>query len=616
MARFGRDLGLILPGFFLSTAGFIVLLTLLLVGAATFVIWIGALLVPLALVTATGFARLSRRRVRWWGAEVTEPHYRDRSVGPLRLLADGRRWLDLLFETVVAFPLRLFGFVVTVAWIAAALGGLTYWFWGVFLPADGGPSPLALWGAAAGLEPATVAMLDSYPVTAGTYGLIGLLCALTTPLLVHALALLEVLLVRSLLGASQRVPSGREQDRPVAGAEHPSRAWLLVPTSIAGTALVAVNWPVNAVVSDIPPLASMVIAIALGVALVLAVVRPLPAMVISLVAAAAATGLSQSPTGAWPWPIPVMIAFLLTLLVAAMTGRWQHAAIVLGAGIANSLTTLLLGGGLGDNAAWANEIVTASIGTALVALGAILRAWLGSRAALTDAERVGAEEMQRRSELEERNRIARELHDVVAHSMSVISVQATTARFRIPGIEPGGPVAEEFDSIAHNSREALAEMRSLLRILRGGQDAETRPQPSAADIEELVTSTRQAGVEVTLEVDGLDGLPPSTGLTVFRIVQEALSNAVRHSPGADIAVRIGPTGTQTGGHGDAQAGRVLRIDVTNSSPPARPEVVPPSPGAGLGLSGVRERVGALGGTLETGPTAEGGFHLQAELPLP
>jgi signal transduction histidine kinase len=623
-AGVGRDLGLVLPGMFISIAGFTVLVVLLLVGAGTFVVWVGAVILPLTLVCSRAFAQVSRARVRHWGADVPTPAYRTATggiAGRLRLMADGRRWLDLLFETVIALPVRTVSFVVTVSWIGAALGGLTYWFWGVFLPAEGTSSPLALWGTAAGLEPATVDRLGSFPVAAATYGVIGLVCALTGPLLVHALALLEVLLVRLMLGATQQASADSSWQGPRADrARDPSRSWLLVPTSIAALALVAVNWPVNAVISDVPPLASMVTAVALGAALVLAVVRPLPALVLSLVAAAAATGMSQSPTGAWPWPIPVMIAFLLTLLVASLTGRWQHAAIVLGAGVANSLTTLLLGGGAGDNAAWANEIVTASIGTALVAVGGILKAWLGSRAALTDAERLGAEEMQRRSELEERNRIARELHDVVAHSMSVISVQATTARFRIPGIEAGGPIAAEFDSIAHSSREALAEMRSLLRILRGGQDAETAPQPSAVDIGELVTSTRQAGIEVDLTLDGFESddggsdalghLPPSTGLTVFRIVQEALSNAVRHSPGADIAVGIRRTGPTSGTDG------MLQIDVTNSAPPPQPRVVPPSPGAGLGLSGVRERVAALGGSLEAGPTDDGGYCLYAQVPVP
>jgi len=221
----------------------------------------------------------------------------------------------------------------------------------------------------------------------------------------------------------------------------------------------------------------------------------------------------------------------------------------------------------------------------------------------------------------ERNRIAQELHDVVAHSMSVISVQATTAEYRLPDVDPD--TRREFASIADSSRRALSEMRGLLTVLRGSGDAPLVPQPDLLDIAALVDSTRHSGAHITFETDppqlaagrtetststtaGTDApdVPPAVGLTAYRTVQEALSNAVRHSPGAAIEVRVMLMDDQ------------IVLDVTNGNPaeaaPGTP--LPVAPGAGLGLAGIRERVGALGGSVEAGPRPDSGFSVRAQLP--
>jgi hypothetical protein len=135
----GRDLGLVLPGFFLSLAAFVVLLPLAVLGVSTAVVWIGVWILPLSLLVAGWFAGVSRSRARAWGAIVPEPAYRPTGTGNrgwVRLMADPRRWLDLAYEVLVAFPLRIATFSVTVTWIGVALGGLTWPLWARFIPGE------------------------------------------------------------------------------------------------------------------------------------------------------------------------------------------------------------------------------------------------------------------------------------------------------------------------------------------------------------------------------------------------------------------------------------------------------------------------------------------------
>ena len=197
---------------------------------------------------------------------------------------------------------------------------------------------------------------------------------------------------------------------------------------------------------------------------------------------------------------------------------------------------------------------------------------------------------------------------MVAHSMSVISVQATTAEYRLPGMDER--TAGEFTSIAQSSRRALTEMRGLLTILRGSADAQLVPQPTLADVPALIESTRQSGARIEFDVrsgrDSLDtDVPAATALTAYRVLQEALSNAVRHSPGSAITAGVDVSD------------RGIVMDVVNgpADDAASGSAVPAAPGAGLGLAGIRERVEALGGSVHAGPTGDGGFRVRAELPV-
>jgi signal transduction histidine kinase len=240
--------------------------------------------------------------------------------------------------------------------------------------------------------------------------------------------------------------------------------------------------------------------------------------------------------------------------------------------------------------------------TSLLAVAAVLLVGM-SLGARWDARRALAEEQLRtetalaaRGALAERARIAREMHDVVAHELSAIAVRAETAPYRVPTLPP--EARTELAEMATTARRARAEQQQLLGVLRAeDQQADRAPQPGLSRIADLVTAAREDGVEVTADLAELD-VPTPLGLTVFRIVQQSLANAVQHAPGApvDLALR-------------QERGRLV-VEVTNG-----PGRQPGRTGAGVGLLGMRERAELQGGTLAAGPTADGGFAVRAELPV-
>ncbi|SNS67274.1 Signal transduction histidine kinase [Asanoa hainanensis] len=202
----------------------------------------------------------------------------------------------------------------------------------------------------------------------------------------------------------------------------------------------------------------------------------------------------------------------------------------------------------------------------------------------------------------ERARIARELHDVVAHHISMISVQAENARLTTPGLPPAG--AERFAAIGGTARAALTEMRRLLGVLRSDAPAEPerQPQPGLRELAALLDEARDASGSGTRLI--LRGPPvpldPGVELAAYRIVQEALTNARRHAPGAAVDVEISYRAD----------GLVLRIRDNGPGPG-------PASNGGHGLSGMRERAAAVGGRLRTGVSGPaGGFVVEATLPVP
>lgn len=375
--------------------------------------------------------------------------------------------------------------------------------------------------------------------------------------------------------------------------------WMWTVVLIAAVTLIAVGWPVTAAGYGTHPAAAMTWTIVHCAAAILAVRWPWAGLGASFVGAVGlmAVTADAGPMWPWPWPVTVLLTHCLTVFVLALRHSWYWAASLWSAG---AMLTVLAPEIIVDRAgpsAVANGVVLVSLSGGIALVGVIVRLWILSLVRTEQAERLSASETTRRRELEERNRIARELHDVVAHSMSVITVQASTARYRQPGLDDA--IQQEFDDIAASSRRALSEMRGLLGILRGHDTAPTAPMPTLTDIDELIRSTRASGAKITY--DGTDAeVPDAVGLTGFRVVQEALSNALRHAPGSTVTVTI------------TDDGHDLRVGISNTAPARSDE---PTPGAQLGLAGIRERVAAIGGTVTAGPTPDGGFEITATLPI-
>jgi signal transduction histidine kinase len=217
------------------------------------------------------------------------------------------------------------------------------------------------------------------------------------------------------------------------------------------------------------------------------------------------------------------------------------------------------------------------------------------RAARAERER---EEQARRAVADERARIARELHDVIGHSVSVMTVQATAVRRTL---EPDQDKEREALLVVEQTgREALAEMRRVVGVLRRPEEAPAlAPQPSLRHLERLVESTREAGLPVELRIEGEpDELPASIDLTAYRLVQEGLTNAIKHARArhAEVLVRY--------------ADRHLELTVSDDGRGGGS-----GDGGGHGLVGMRERISVYGGELEAGPRPEGGYRLRARIPL-
>jgi signal transduction histidine kinase len=252
-------------------------------------------------------------------------------------------------------------------------------------------------------------------------------------------------------------------------------------------------------------------------------------------------------------------------------------------------------------------VVTAAVGSvAFLAMGVAVDGAASrgrSQRALADQAEQTELERARRAVLEERTRIARELHDVVAHHMSLMAVRAESAPHRLGALPDPDQVRAEFGALSGSAREALADMRRLLGVLRSDQPAERAPQPGLSDLPALIDAARQAGMAVELSsLPAPDQVPPSADVCAYRIIQEALSNAGRHAAGAPITVSV---------HHDADTVTLRVANGPLASAPPRANGHRP----GHGLAGMRERIELLGGSLSAGPAPDGGFVVSAVLPL-
>jgi len=233
------------------------------------------------------------------------------------------------------------------------------------------------------------------------------------------------------------------------------------------------------------------------------------------------------------------------------------------------------------------------------------RRYLAGRAEQEAQRRRAEQERGRQAVREERVRIARELHDVVAHSLSVVTVQAGVGR-KVGAVRPAEAL-RALRAVEVTGRGALEELRRILGLLRedDAELASLAPAPGLADLGELADSVRAAGIPVGLAVTADPAeLPPAAALTVYRIVQEALTNVVKHARRAEASVRVradqGGVRVTVSDNGDGAAGD--------------PRATAPAPAERHGIVGMRERAAAFGGTLDAGPRPEGGFQVTAFLP--
>jgi signal transduction histidine kinase len=239
-----------------------------------------------------------------------------------------------------------------------------------------------------------------------------------------------------------------------------------------------------------------------------------------------------------------------------------------------------------------------------MAAGVLSRAKRASlHAAQSRAERAEAEldHEAARAAAAERARIARELHDVVAHHVSLMAVQAEAAASLLPG-QPA-QARQSVDIISNTARQALTELRRLLGVLRGpAERPATSPAASLTDLGAVLAKVREAGLPVDYEVTGTPAeLAPGIELTAFRIVQEALTNTLRHADAVQARVTV------------AYEPGYVTLSVADSGP-RRPEP-PARSGSGFGLAGIAERVASCGGSLTVGPSSAAGFALTARLPV-
>ena len=369
----------------------------------------------------------------------------------------------------------------------------------------------------------------------------------------------------------------------------------VVLTAIA-VPLYAVLVPVHAAIYGAPVALTMVLALAAVGAPLLSLRYPNVAMLLFTVSAAPfplMVSRDAALSAPWPWSAPMVIAFVVVVATVTFRWGWRHGLILLALGCAAGVLAALMQPSIPSAT---SLIVTASVVTGAYLIALLLAGRLRLGEELTRERANTAQEQSRRELVEERTRIARELHDVVAHSMSLIQVQASTARYRVSDLAP--EAAAEFDDIAASARGALTEMRRILGVLRTeDQSAELTPQYGLDEIPALVETTRRAGAVVSLSQVISGDVVTATQLALYRITQEALSNALRHSPGSAISVSLSAD--------DTDVSLVVRNTYDQETPAGT---------SGHGLRGMRERATLLGGNCTTGPDAEGFWTVTVRMP--
>ncbi|WP_193095435.1 sensor histidine kinase [Brevibacterium sp. FME17] len=385
-------------------------------------------------------------------------------------------------------------------------------------------------------------------------------------------------------------------------------AWVAV--IFTAIVMLAVESSIAVGVHEAPVALAFIVTVIHAGSMPLSMLRPLFGAILSVIACGVLPLLGPYLSGApWPWMVPMMITQILIILIVGLRAHWGVALAALLASIAISAAAAVFGHiqypESGSDSSIVNIVVFSCIAGGFYVAAVIVQQWHLIRSQLLQEQENTAEEHSKRVVVEEKTRIARELHDIVAHSMSIINIQASSAPFRHPSID--SDVVKEFEDISVSARHALTEMRGLLGVLRNDDAGQQlAPQPKFSEVEGLVNKAQQAGVNVTMERSGgpLDrSLRDSTGLAGYRIVQEALSNAIRHATDSHIHIMIDSGGT------------ALWINVVNTAGNGTSEVTKNELHRHQGLIGMRERAASVGGELRTGWNRDGGFEVEAVLPL-
>jgi signal transduction histidine kinase len=387
----------------------------------------------------------------------------------------------------------------------------------------------------------------------------------------------------------------------------PQRRQERIQDVVLAVALAAVN-----VVSLLPYRAqlhplwlALVLVAAQGIPLIWRRRWPIPVLIII---ATARVAYDQIGFGFAPFPLGPAIAFYTVIERCGAVWRWITVAFAV-AGITISLSAP------GHSEPY-EAIFQATIFIAAWAAGTLSRAKRANlEAAQNRADRAEAEldRVVSREAAAERARIARELHDVVAHHVSLMAVQAEAATSLLP--DRPAQAKKSVEIIGDTARLALAELRRLLGVLRGPSERlETAPSASLGEIGGVIDQVRGAGLAVDFEVVGTPGpLAPGVDLTAYRIVQEALTNTIRHAHADRAAVTLsyepGYVTVSVADTGPRRDGRPVGGNGRATAPPGSPLA-----GSGLGLAGIAERVASCGGNLTVGPTPAGGFAVTARLP--
>ncbi|MEU6944373.1 histidine kinase [Streptomyces sp. NPDC046316] len=346
-----------------------------------------------------------------------------------------------------------------------------------------------------------------------------------------------------------------------------------------------------------------------AVAVLLTLVRPVLAFWASLAFTPFVAFLGSYGDG-WPWGPTSGIAHVVVMTVVAARTRPRTAAWMWVITLAYAFFAATLRGG-SDNAV--SVLFPAALALLFVT---VLQVRREAEETVTAQQSVTAVERSRRTLLEERTTIARELHDVVAHHMSVVAIQAEAAPYRVENPPP--ELEQAFVTIRENAVAALTELRRVLGVVRAEDyEAPDAPQPTLADLGGLIGNVREAGLDVEQTVTGaVRELPQGVELSAYRIIQEALSNVLRHAPGAGAKVEVSYV---LGGLGL----RIVNGPARGLVKPARHPATtpqgglrqPPSMGAGHGITGMRERVTMLNGEMTAEATEDGGYEVTAFIPV-